>query len=136
MSEAQDPVAADRTAAAIKVIMDVDPGHDDAIALLLAAASPALSLQLVTVVAGNQTLDHTLENALAVLSAGGIRHVPVAGGMDRPLVRSRIVAPSIHGQTGLDGPPLPPITIKPNPRHGVDLLVSTLLESDGDMVLI
>jgi inosine-uridine nucleoside N-ribohydrolase len=118
------------------VIVDCDPGHDDAIALLLAAGSPALDLRLVTVVAGNQTLENTLRNALAVLSAAGVRGVPVAGGMDRPLVRSRIVADHIHGKSGLDGPELPPITIQPSPRHAVDLLISTLLESEQRITLI
>jgi inosine-uridine nucleoside N-ribohydrolase len=122
--------------APIPVIVDCDPGHDDAIALLLAAGSPALDLRLVTVVAGNQTLDNTLRNALAVLSAAGVRDVPVAGGMDRPLVRPRIIAGHIHGRTGLDGPPLPEITIQPSPRHAVDLLIATILESDRPITLI
>src|ERR1700686_3905577 len=85
-----------------KIILDCDPGHDDAIALLLAAGSPALDLRLVTVVAGNQPLEPPLNTALAVLSVAGVRHVPVAAGMDRPLVRPRIVAGHIHGQSGLD----------------------------------
>lgn len=119
-----------------KIILDCDPGHDDAIAILLAAASPALDLRLVTVVAGNQTLERTLRNALAVCSVAGAHHVPVAGGMDCPLVRSQIVAGNIHGSTGLDGPPLPEITMQPAPEHGVDLLIRTLLESDGDITLV
>lgn len=120
----------------VPVILDVDPGHDDAVALLLAAASPALDLRLVTVVAGNQTLDRTLHNALAVLSAAGVHDVPVAGGMDRPLVRQRIVAGTIHGETGLDGPPLPAITIAPAPQHAVDLLIATVLASEEPITLI
>jgi ribosylpyrimidine nucleosidase len=120
----------------VPVILDVDPGHDDAVALLLAAGSPSLDLRLVTVVAGNQTLDRTLQNALAVFSAAGVRHVPVAAGMDRPLVRPRIVAGNIHGQSGLDGPPLPPITLEPSPRHGVDLLIATVLGSEQPITLI
>jgi ribosylpyrimidine nucleosidase len=119
-----------------KVILDVDPGHDDAVALLLAAGSPALDLRLVTVVAGNQTLEKTLRNALAVLSASGRRDVPVAGGMDRPLVRPQVVAGHIHGQTGLDGPPLPEVTLRPAPEHAVDLLIRAFRASDGDITLV
>ncbi len=129
-------MSTEKSADATPVIMDCDPGHDDAIALLLAAGSPKLDLRLVTVVAGNQTLDNTLRNALAVLSAAGVHDVPVAGGMDRPLVRSRIVAGHIHGRTGLDGPALPEITIQPSPRHAVDLLIATLLESERPITLI
>lgn len=132
MPDEQHAVAERRT----KIILDCDPGHDDAVALLLAAASPALDLRLVTVVAGNQTLDRTLRNTLAVLSAAGAHAVPVAGGMDRPLVRPQIVAGNIHGSTGLDGPPLPEITLQPAPEHGVDLIIRTLLDSDGDITVI
>jgi ribosylpyrimidine nucleosidase len=119
-----------------RVILDVDPGHDDAVALLLAAASPALDLRLVTVVAGNQTLEKTLRNALAVLSASGRRDVPVAGGMDRPLVRPQVVAGHIHGQSGLDGPPLPEVTLQPASEHAVDLLIRAFRQSEGDITLI
>jgi len=118
------------------VIIDCDPGHDDAVALLLAVGSPALDLRLVTVVAGNQTLENTLHNALAVLSIAGAHHVPVAAGMDRPLVRPRIVAGHIHGQTGLDGPALPAPAIRPSDRHAVDLLVDTLLHAEVPITLI
>jgi inosine-uridine nucleoside N-ribohydrolase len=126
----------DVSAARIPIILDCDPGHDDAIALLLAAGSPALDLRLVTVVAGNQTLERTLNNALAVLSAAGVTHVPVAAGMERPLVRPRIVAGQIHGKSGLDGPPLPEITFQPSPRHAVDLLINTILECEQPITLI
>ena len=129
-------MSVEREVARTPVIVDCDPGHDDAVALLLAAGSPALDLRLVTVVAGNQTLENTLRNALAVLSAAGVRDVPVAGGMDRPLVRSRIVAGHIHGKSGLDGPELPAITIQPSPRHAVDMMISTLLESERRITLI
>ena len=119
-----------------RLILDVDPGHDDAVALLLAAGSPAIDLRLVTVVAGNQILERTLRNALAVLSAAGVRDVPVAAGMDRPLVRPQVVAGDIHGQTGLDGPPLPEVTLEPAREHAVDLLIRTLLDSEGDITLV
>ena len=118
------------------IILDVDPGHDDALAILLAAGHPAIDLRLVTAVAGNQTLDRTLRNALAVLSVTGRRDVPVAGGMDRPLVRPQIVAGDIHGSTGLDGPPLPNVTLEPLAEHGVDAIIRTLRESAEPITLV
>src|SRR3990170_134699 len=101
-----------------KIILDCDPGHDDAIALLLAARAPALDLRAITVVAGNQTLDKTLNNALKVCSFAGIT-APIAAGMSRPLVRRQVVAGNIHGASGLDGPDLPEPSLKPVPEHAV-----------------
>ncbi len=88
------------------ILIDCDPGHDDAIALLLAIASPEVELLGVTSVAGNQTLDKTTANAIRVLEFAGRADVPVAAGADRPLVREQFVAAEVHGETGLDGPPL------------------------------
>ena len=90
------------------ILLDCDPGHDDAIALLLALASPEVELLGVTTVAGNQTLDKTTANALRVLELAGRTDIPVAAGADRPLVRERFVAAHVHGESGLDGPDLPP----------------------------
>jgi pyrimidine-specific ribonucleoside hydrolase len=89
------------------VIMDCDPGHDDAIALLMAFASDKLDVKAVTTVGGNQTSAKTLQNALKILSFAGITHVPVAAGASRPLVRELEIAPQVHGESGLDGPELP-----------------------------
>src|SRR5436190_19459444 len=91
-----------------EILLDCDPGHDDAIAILLALASPELELLGVTTVAGNQTLAKTTANALRVLESAGRADVPVAAGADRPLVREPAVAADVHGETGLDGPDLPP----------------------------
>src|ERR671930_628691 len=91
-----------------RIIMDCDPGHDDAMALLLALASPEVELIAVTTVAGNQTLEKTTANALRVLELAGRDDIPVAAGADRPLLRAPVVAASVHGDTGLDGPDLPP----------------------------
>ncbi len=91
----------------IDIILDCDPGHDDAIALLLALASPEVNLLGVTTVAGNQTLDKTTANAIRVLDHVGRREIPVAAGAARPLVRDLRVAAEVHGETGLDGPDLP-----------------------------
>jgi pyrimidine-specific ribonucleoside hydrolase len=93
---------------AIPVLLDCDPGHDDAIAMLLALASPEVEVLGITTVAGNQTLPKTTANALRVLEFVGRGDVPVAAGADRPLVRAPAVAADVHGETGLDGPDLPP----------------------------
>lgn len=118
------------------VILDVDPGHDDALAILLAVASPAIDLRLISVVAGNQTLAKTLHNALAVVSAAGAYAVPVAAGMDRPMVRAPIVAGNIHGQTGLDGPARPAIAVQPSARHAVDLIIDTVRAAHEGITLV
>jgi inosine-uridine nucleoside N-ribohydrolase len=103
------------------VILDCDPGHDDAIALLLALASPEIEVLGVTTVAGNQTLEKTTANALRVLDFVG-SDVEVAAGADRPLVREPFVAAYVHGETGLDGPDLPPPTRSAVGQHAVDFL--------------
>jgi inosine-uridine nucleoside N-ribohydrolase len=105
-----------------QVILDCDPGHDDAIALLLALASPEIELVGVTTVHGNQTLDKTTDNALRVLALVGREDVPVAAGADRPLVRDLHVAAHVHGETGLDGPALPDRASDPVEQHAVDFL--------------
>jgi inosine-uridine nucleoside N-ribohydrolase len=92
------------------VIVDCDPGHDDAIALLLLLASPEVELLGVTTTYGNQTLEKTTANALRVLELVGRTDVPVAAGADRPLTRELVVAAHVHGESGLDGPVLPPPT--------------------------
>ena len=88
------------------VIIDCDPGHDDAMALLLALGSPEVELAAVTTVAGNQTLDKVTANAIRVLDIAGADAIPVAAGADRPLVHPARVASEVHGETGLDGPQL------------------------------
>src|SRR5947207_9776875 len=96
-----------------KIILDCDPGHDDAIAILLAARHPEIDLLAITTVAGNQSLEKITRNALKVCSLEGIRDVPIAMGMDRPLVRQAKHAEDIHGESGLDRQhiPEPPIEL-------------------------
>ena len=84
------------------IILDADPGHDDAVAILMAAASPAIDLLAITCVAGNAPLANTQENARKVLTVAGITDVPVAAGLDGPLVRPLATAANVHGTTGLD----------------------------------
>lgn len=118
-----------------KIILDVDPGHDDAVAIMLAAKNPKIDLLAITVVAGNQTLEKTTTNALNICSHLGI-NVPIAAGMAGPMVREQIIADDIHGETGLDGPEFGEITVELDKRHAVDLIIDMLMESDGDITLV
>ena len=108
------------------ILIDCDPGHDDAIALLLALASPEVELLGVTTTHGNQTLEKTTANAIRVLEAAGRGEIPVAAGADRPLVRELYVADYVHGETGLDGPALPPPQARPVEQHAADFLAERL----------
>ena len=118
------------------VILDCDPGHDDAIALLLALGSPELELLGVTTVSGNQTLDKTTANAIRVLDHVGRQDVPVAAGAPRPLVRERHTAAEVHGESGLDGPTLPPPSREPDPQHAIDWTAATVEASAEPITLI
>jgi len=108
------------------VLLDCDPGHDDAIAILLALASPEIDLLGVTTVYGNQTLDKTTDNALRVLALVGREDVPVAMGANKPLERELHVAVHVHGESGLDGPVLPDRASEPVAQSAVDFLVERL----------
>jgi purine nucleosidase len=120
-----------------KIILDCDPGHDDAVAMFLAAGNPDIELVAVTTVAGNQVLDKVTRNALAVAAVAGIEGVPFAAGADRPLVRQIEIAPAIHGESGLDGPELPEPTITLDPRHAVDLIIDTVMAHEpGEITLV
>src|SRR4051812_3079503 len=110
------------------VIIDCDPGHDDAMALLLALASPELELTAVTTVAGNQTIEKVTANAIRVLDVAGAETIPVAAGAHRPLVHPAATAADVHGETGLDGPDLPPPSRAPEPVHAVELMARLLRE--------
>jgi inosine-uridine nucleoside N-ribohydrolase len=118
------------------IVLDCDPGHDDAIALLLVLASPELELLGVTTVSGNQTLDKTTANALRVLEFAGRGDVPVAAGADRPLVREQSAAAHVHGETGLDGPDLPPASGAAVPGHAVDFLAEQIRARNGAVTLV
>lgn len=118
-----------------KIILDCDPGHDDAVAIMLAVNSPQLELLGVTVVAGNQTLQKTVTNACRVLQWLD-SDVPVYPGCDRPMVRDQIVAAFIHGESGLDGPVFPPLMKSPESEHAVHYLIRTLLSSDGEITVV
>ena len=120
----------------VPIILDCDPGHDDAIAILLALASPELELVGITTVSGNQTLDKTTANALRVLEFAGRPDVPVYAGADRPFVRARDVAAHVHGESGLDGPDIPPPSGEPREGHAVDYLADEIRRRDGKVTLV
>ena len=96
------------------IVIDCDPGHDDAIAILLALASPEVELRGLVTVAGNQTVDKTTRNALKVLELAGRSDIPVVRGADAPLKRALRTAPHVHGESGLDGPDLPEPSSQPS----------------------
>ena len=118
-----------------KIILDCDPGHDDAVAIILAGKNPKIDLLGITIVSGNQTLDKTVRNALNVVQHLGI-DVPVYGGCTEPMVRKKVVAGDIHGESGLDGPVFPPLERKPEPEHAVNFMIRTLMESEGDVTVV
>ena len=119
----------------IPIIIDCDPGHDDAIALILAFAREELEVKAVTVVAGNQTVDKTLNNAKKILSFIG-KHPPLAAGAAKPLVRELVTAPSVHGESGLDGPQIPEPDFDEEPIPAVELLRRTIMESPEPITLV
>ncbi len=119
-----------------RVVLDCDPGHDDAMAILLAAASPDIDLRAITTVAGNQTVDKTTLNARRVCSVAGIRGVPIAAGRDRPLRRERMVAAEIHGASGLDGVDWDEPSVRTDARDAVDLIVAEATATNEPLTII
>lgn len=121
---------------ALPIIIDCDPGHDDAIALILALASPKLNVLAVTTSAGNQTPDKTLRDALRILTLLGRHDIPVAGGAPKPLLRELIIADNVHGESGLDGPALPEPGFAPQALTAVELMAKTLRASTEPVTLV
>lgn len=120
-----------------KIILDCDPGHDDAVAMLLAWGSPEIELLGVTTVAGNQTIDKVTRNALSVARVAGITGVPFAQGSARPLVREIETAGAIHGESGLDGPVLPEPAIRLDPRPAAQFIADTIMAAaPGEITLV
>lgn len=122
--------------AAARIVIDCDPGLDDAIAILLALASPELSLEAVTTVAGNAPLLDTTANALRVLEFAGRADIPVAAGANRPWVRDAAAAPRTHGASGLGGAQLPPPAGRPDPRHAIDLIAELAEVGEHTLTLV
>jgi purine nucleosidase len=120
-----------------KIILDCDPGHDDAVALLLAHGNPEIELVGVTTVMGNATIENTTRNALSVARVAGITGVPFARGAARPLVRPLETAESIHGASGLDGPVLPEPAIELDPRPAAQFIIDTIMAAEpGEITLV
>jgi inosine-uridine nucleoside N-ribohydrolase len=122
---------------ATPIILDCDPGHDDAIALLLALASDELDVVGVTTTFGNQTLEKTTANALRVLELVGRTDVPVAAGAAHPLTSATpVVAAHVHGESGLDGPSLPPPSVEPVPESAVAWMATAIAGAPGPVTLV
>ncbi|WP_288951062.1 nucleoside hydrolase [uncultured Paracoccus sp.] len=120
-----------------KIIIDTDPGQDDAVAILLALASPELKVLGLSVVAGNVPLHHTERNARMLCELAGRPDLPVYAGCDAPLQRKLVTAEHVHGKTGLDGVTLPEPTMPLAPGHAVDFLIETLRrEEPGTVTLV
>lgn len=119
-----------------KIILDCDPGHDDAVAILLALGNPEIDLIGVTTVGGNQSLDKVTYNARAVLEKAHATHIPVYAGCARPILRSQEVAASIHGESGLDGVELPVPTRPLEDMHAVNYIIKTIMESDPQTITL
>ena len=119
----------------LPVILDGDPGHDDAIAWLLAKTSPLLDIRAVTSVCGNQTIEKTTYNAQRICALLGI-DAPVAMGKPAPLLAEPMNAPSVHGQSGLDGPALPEPNQPLSPLRSVELMAKVLQESETPVALV
>jgi purine nucleosidase len=109
-----------------KIIIDTDPGQDDAVAILLALASPELDVLGLTAVAGNVPLPLTQKNSRIICELVGRTDIPVFSGCEEPLSRRLVTAEHVHGKTGLDGPQLADPTMKLQKKHGVDFIIETL----------
>lgn len=119
-----------------KIIIDTDPGQDDAVAILLALASPELEVLGITAVAGNVPLALTARNIRVVCELAGRPDVPCLAGADRPLLRPLITAEYVHGKSGLDGADLPEPTMPLDARHAVDFIIETVMrEGEGEVTL-
>ena len=120
-----------------KIIIDTDPGQDDAVALLLALASPEeLDVLGIVAVAGNVRVAQNAKNALKILELADRTDVPVYAGCERPIRRTLVTAEHVHGESGLDGPDLPEPQIKLQSQHGVDFLIETLLSHEPNTVTL
>ena len=119
-----------------KILFDTDPGIDDACAILLALASPELSLEGLSIVHGNCSVEQATANALSVLELANASHIPVAKGCELPLVQPSLLAPETHGDTGLGYAKLPEPRAKPIGQHGIDFLIEKILSAPGEITLV
>ena len=119
-----------------RILFDTDPGIDDACAILLALASPELSIEGLSIVHGNCSLDQATMNALAVLELANAAHIPVARGCELPLVQPSLLAPETHGETGLGYARLTAPRARPIGQHAIDFLIERILAAPGDITLV
>jgi inosine-uridine nucleoside N-ribohydrolase len=119
-----------------RIILDTDPGLDDALALFLALASPEVQLEAITTVSGNVHVDLTTRNALALLELTGRTAIPVARGCDRPIARQPVIADYVHGQNGLGGVALPEPQLQPVKQHAVDLIIEKVMAAPRAITLV
>ena len=119
-----------------KIILDCDPGHDDALAMMMAIASPKIELAAVTSSAGNQTPEKTLNNTMRMLTLMHHEEIPVAGGNRTPLVKPLATAGNVHGKSGLDGAELPDPDFKVQNMTAIELMAKTIRESKEKITLV
>jgi purine nucleosidase len=119
-----------------RILFDTDPGIDDACAILLALASPELSVEGLSVVHGNCSLEQATKNALSVLDLANASQIPVAKGCELPLVQPSLLAPETHGDSGLGYAMLPEPRAKPVGQHAIDFLIEKILSSPGEITLV
>ncbi len=119
-----------------RILIDTDPGIDDSLAILLALASPELSLEGLSIVHGNCSVDQGLNNALAILELAGATHIPVARGCELPLVQPSLLAPETHGDSGIGYARPPKPVTQPVWQHAVDFLIEKILSAPGEYTLV
>ena len=119
-----------------RIILDTDPGIDDALALFLGLASPEITLEAITTVQGNVSVEQTTYNALTLLTLAGRTDIPVAYGSAEPLVRARVHAAHVHAQNGLGNITLPEPTIAPVEQQAVDLIIEKIMHNPGAITLV
>ncbi len=119
-----------------RILIDTDPGIDDSCAILLAIASPELSLEGLTTVHGNCSAEQGTINALSILELAGASDIPVARGCELPLVQPSLLAPETHGDTGLGYAKLPAPQSQPSPEHGCDFLIEQVMSNPGEITLV
>src|SRR5512141_1610382 len=119
-----------------RILIDTDPGIDDSLAILLALASQELSLEGISVVHGNCSLEQATINGLSILELAHAEHIPLSVGCELPLVQPPLLAPETHGNTGLGYAKLPEPRTKPTSVHGSDFLIEKILSNPGEMTLV
>ncbi|GAB4484061.1 MAG: nucleoside hydrolase [Anaerolineales bacterium] len=124
------------TAPPKRILIDTDPGIDDAAAILLALASPEVQVEGLSIVHGNCSVSQGVRNALAILELAQATHIPVARGCELPLVQPSLLAPETHGQSGLGYAQLPPPHTPAYPQHAVDFLIERILSAPGEITLV